>query len=227
MFRIDPSHFSWKFFKQSFGTAMAGPWSNFYCAEEQNKLKLKRKLAVTRRVYHWFTTTSHFPVWPCVTMNYYFLLVCEVISAFEFKLSALIVWSVLLNQKFLTCLCVSVQNCDLYFINVFDAGIVLGEVCHGLPRWFSRILYCTKITGAGPASKGIGGRFQQYLVFKPDNGLRVVNGPHFKAGTRPEPEITSPFPGRHRHLIFKPDLGPKAKFTKWVEICATTGSQKT
>ena len=168
-------------------------------AEEQNKLKLKRKLAATRRVYHWFTTTSHFPVWPCVTVNYYFLLVCEVTNAFEFKLSALIVWSVLLNQKFLTCLCVSVQNCDLYFINVFDAGIVLGEVCHGLPRWFSRILYCTKITGAGPASKVIGVDFSNIwysslitgselltgLILKPEPGL----SPKLRAQFRPDTDI--------------------------------------
>jgi len=39
-----------------------------------------------------------------------------------------------LNVKFLTCLVVGVQNSDLYFISVFDSGIVLGNVYHGLPR---------------------------------------------------------------------------------------------
>jgi len=42
----------------------------------------------------------------------------------------------------------------------------------------------------------------------------VVNGPHFEAGTRPEPEITSPNSARDRDLFLKPDLGPKAKFTE-------------
>jgi len=30
-----------------------------------------------------------------------------------------------------------------------------------------------------------------------------------------------------QHLFLKPDLGPKAKCTQWVKICATAGSQKT
>jgi len=46
---------------------------------------------------------------------------------------------------------------------------------------------------------------------------RVVNGPDFQARTRHDPEITSPNPARH--LFLKPDLGPKAKFTEWVNIC--------
>jgi len=51
---------------------------------------------------------------------------------------------------------------------------------------------------------------------------RVVNGPHFEARNRREPEITSP----NATFIFGPDLGPKAKFTEWVKICATMVCQK-
>jgi len=43
---------------------------------------------------------------------------------------------------------------------------------------------------------------------------RVVKGPHVEAWTRSEPEITSPNPTRARHLLLKPGLGLKAKFTK-------------
>ena len=50
---------------------------------------------------------------------------------------------------------------------------------------------------------------------------RFVNGPHFEAWTRPQPEITSPNPARARYLFLKPDLGLKAKFTEGVQICAT------
>jgi len=32
-----------------------------------------------------------------------------------------------------------------------------------------------------------------------------------------------PDPGRAQHLFSKVDLGPKAKFTEWVKICATPG----
>ena len=45
--------------------------------------------------------------------------------------------------------------------------------------------------------------------------------PHFQAWTRPEPDITSPYPARARHLYLKPDFDPKAKFTKGVKACAT------
>ena len=38
------------------------------------------------------------------------------------------------NVKFLTCLVTGVQNCDLYFITIISAGIVLRKVYHGLPR---------------------------------------------------------------------------------------------
>ena len=48
---------------------------------------------------------------------------------------------------------------------------------------------------------------------------RVVNGPLYK----PEPEITNPNPVRAWHLFLKPNLGPKDKFTEWVEICANAG----
>ena len=50
---------------------------------------------------------------------------------------------------------------------------------------------------------------------------KVAKGPHFEAWTRPEPEVTRPNPARARHLFLKPDLGPKAKFTEGVKICAT------
>jgi len=50
---------------------------------------------------------------------------------------------------------------------------------------------------------------------------RVVNGPHFEAWTRPQPEITSPNPARARYLFLKADLGLKAKFTEGVQICTT------
>jgi len=33
--------------------------------------------------------------------------------------------------------------------------------------------------------------------------------------------------GQSRHLFLKLDLGPKAKFTDWVKICATVECQKT
>ena len=53
---------------------------------------------------------------------------------------------------------------------------------------------------------------------------RVLNEPHFETWTRHEPEITSPkLQARTRNLILKPDLRPEAKFTEWVEICATAG----
>jgi len=42
-----------------------------------------------------------------------------------------------------------------------------------------------------------------------------------------EPKISSPNPVRARHLFLKPDLGPKAKHTERVKICATVGYQKT
>jgi len=42
---------------------------------------------------------------------------------------------------------------------------------------------------------------------------RVVNGPQFEARTR--------------NLVLKSDLCPKAKYTKWVKICATAGFEKT
>jgi len=51
--------------------------------------------------------------------------------------------------------------------------------------------------------------------------IRVVNGPHFEVPTRPEHEIAKPNPARAQHLVLKPNLGPKAKFTEWVKICAT------
>jgi len=38
---------------------------------------------------------------------------------------------------------------------------------------------------------------------------RIVNGPHFEARTLPDPEMTSPNPGRARHLYLKPDLARK------------------
>jgi len=55
---------------------------------------------------------------------------------------------------------------------------------------------------------------------------RSVNGPHFEARTRPEPEITSPNLARTRHIFLKPDLGPNTKFTDGVKICATAVYQK-
>jgi len=36
----------------------------------------------------------------------------------------------------------------------------------------------------------------------------------------------SPNPAQARHIILKPDLSPKAKFTEWVMICATAGINK-
>ena len=45
---------------------------------------------------------------------------------------------------------------------------------------------------------------------------RVVNGPHFEARTRPEPDI-----------LFEVRFIPKAKFTEWVKMCATAVYQKT
>jgi len=43
---------------------------------------------------------------------------------------------------------------------------------------------------------------------------RVVNGLHFEARTRSEPEITSPNPCRDWKLFLKPNLGQKAKFVE-------------
>ena len=37
-----------------------------------------------------------------------------------------------LNFKILICVVVGVHNCDLYFVSVFDAGIVLRKVYHDL-----------------------------------------------------------------------------------------------
>ena len=39
--------------------------------------------------------------------------------------------------------------------------------------------------------------------------------------------ILKPEPGPSPTFILKPDLGPKAKFTEWVKICAIVGYQKT
>jgi len=52
-----------------------------------------------------------------------------------------------------------------------------------------------------------------------DSQPRVVNRPHFEAWIRPESEITSP----NLAFMFKPDLGPKAKFTEQVKIYTTAG----
>ena len=53
---------------------------------------------------------------------------------------------------------------------------------------------------------------------------RVVNGPHFEAQTRPEPEITSPNPARHS--FSKPDLGPKAKLLSEPRYAQLQGIKK-
>jgi len=45
---------------------------------------------------------------------------------------------------------------------------------------------------------------------KPLSQPRVLNGPHFKTWTRPEPEFTNPNPT----CIFKPDSGRKGKFAE-------------
>jgi len=66
----------------------------------------------------------------------------------------------------------------------------------------------------------------QLLLFRYVTGWsRVLKGPHFEARILPEPEITNPNPAQARHLFFKPDLGPKAKFTQLVKMCATAGYQ--
>jgi len=55
---------------------------------------------------------------------------------------------------------------------------------------------------------------------------KVVNKLHLEDRTRHELEITSPNPARAQHLFLKPDLGPKAKFTDGVDVCATARLQK-
>jgi len=66
-----------------------------------------------------------------------------------------------------------------------------------------------------------------FEAFWGDWNGRVVNGSHFEARTRPEPEITSPNPARARHLFLRPDLGRESQIYQWVKICATAGYQKT
>jgi len=59
------------------------------------------------------------------------------------------------SWDFWSCICESpayILSCGrtklrfvLYHCSLFSAGIVLRKVYHGLPRWSSRILYCTKV----------------------------------------------------------------------------------
>jgi len=51
---------------------------------------------------------------------------------------------------------------------------------------------------------------------KPLSQPRILNEPHLK----PEPGPSPKSQAQTQHLFLKPDLGPKAKFTECVKICA-------